>query len=235
MTVVSTNDVVVAPMDWVAWHDGYEDPLSPHSVRLRLIQGHIAAFLASRRSGPIRAVSVCSGDGRDLLGVLANHPRRGDVNARLVELDSQLASQAAQTAARAGLDLVEVVTADASQTDAYVGAVPADLVLVCGVFGNISDDDIDVTVRRLPQLCAPGATVIWTRHRRVPDVTPRIRGWFHDAQFSEVTFDAPTDESPASPNSRWAWIGVGVHRYDGPPTPLQTNMRMFSFIDRQDR
>ncbi len=33
---------------------------------------------------------------------------------------------------------VEVIAADASMTDAYVGAVPADLVLLCGVIGNIS-------------------------------------------------------------------------------------------------
>jgi hypothetical protein len=35
------------------------------------------------------------------------------------------------------------------------------LVLVCGVFGNISAKDIEGTIARLPQLCADGATVIW--------------------------------------------------------------------------
>ena len=80
-------------------------------------------------------------------------------------------------------------------TDAYEGAVPADLVLVCGVFGNVPPDSIENTVRRLPQLCAPGATVIWTRHRRKPDLTPRIRGWFRAASFVEVSFHAPTANS----------------------------------------
>ncbi len=45
----------------------------------------------------------------------------------------------AQEAARAaGLDQVQVVTADASLTDHYRNMVPADIVLACGVFGNIS-------------------------------------------------------------------------------------------------
>jgi hypothetical protein len=33
-------------------------------------------------------ISLCAGQGRDLLGVLADHPRREDVRARLVELDA---------------------------------------------------------------------------------------------------------------------------------------------------
>jgi hypothetical protein len=32
--------------------------------------------------------------------------------------------------------------------------------------------------------------VIWTRHRRPPDITPRIRAWFTGAGFDEVAFDA---------------------------------------------
>jgi hypothetical protein len=82
-----------------------------------------------------------------------------------------LARRAAQDA---GLNGVQVVTGDASLTDAYVGAVPADLVLVCGVFGNISTEDIQRTIASLPQLCAVDATVIWTRHCLSPDITPTI-------------------------------------------------------------
>jgi hypothetical protein len=31
---------------------------------------------------------------------------------------------------------------DAPQTDAYLGAVPADLVLLCGIFGDLTDSDV---------------------------------------------------------------------------------------------
>ena len=36
---------------------------------------------------------------------------------------------------------------DASTTSAYRGAVPADLVLACGIFGNVSDEDIQRAAR----------------------------------------------------------------------------------------
>jgi hypothetical protein len=35
-----------------------------------------------------------------------------------------------------------VICTDAGVTDVYAGAVPADLLLVCGVFGNIGDADV---------------------------------------------------------------------------------------------
>jgi len=37
------------------------------------------------------------------------------------------------------------------------GMAARDLVLICGVFGNIADDDIEQNRRLLPQLCAPAA------------------------------------------------------------------------------
>ena len=43
------------------------------------------------------------------------------------------------TAWSAGDADVEVLVADAGRTDSYAGRVPAEVVLVCGVFGNISD------------------------------------------------------------------------------------------------
>lgn len=57
----------------------------------------------------------------------------------MVELDTRNAALAEERAQAAGLHQVDVVTADASLTDHYRGMVPADLVLVCGVFGNITD------------------------------------------------------------------------------------------------
>ena len=56
----------------------------------------------------------------------------------------------------------------------------------------------------MPQLCARRASVIWTRHRRRPDLTPRIRAWFHEAGFVERTF-----ESPAPDPGRWVSNSVG--------------------------
>jgi hypothetical protein len=60
---------------------------------------------------------------------------------------------------------------DAALTDAYEGAVVADLLLLCGVFGNVTDEDVETTASNASRLCAPGAVVIWTRHRRPPDLS----------------------------------------------------------------
>jgi hypothetical protein len=51
----------------------------------------------------------------------------------------------------------EVVTGDAALTDHYRGTVPADLVLACGLPGNVTDDDIRRTVGFCPQLTRTGA------------------------------------------------------------------------------
>jgi hypothetical protein len=43
--------------------------------------------------------------------------------------------------------------------------VPAEIVLVCGLFGNLSDADIRRTIRHLPVLCTDRASVLWTLGR----------------------------------------------------------------------
>ena len=141
---------------------------SPLVQRLVAVQAWIAAALDQAPPGRLRAVSICAGQGRDLIGVLRDHPRRGDVTARLVELDPRIAATARQLAADAGLTQVEVVTGDAAQTDVYAGLVPATLVLACGVFGNITDEDVARTIRCCAGLCATGGTVVWTRGRLSP-------------------------------------------------------------------
>jgi Putative methyltransferase len=178
---------------WVRWHRAYEDPDSALSMRLRLVQHGVREVLDHRGPGPIRIVSICAGQGRDVIDVVADHPRRSDIWARLVELDAELVAFARARAIAAGVaDQVEVVQGDASLAGSYADALPADLVLVCGVFGNISDGDIRSVVGMMPSFCVPGGTVVWTRHRRPPDLTPSVRDWFAEAGFVETSFVAPS-------------------------------------------
>jgi hypothetical protein len=79
--------------------------------------------------------------------------------------------------------------ADAADPSIYRPIAPVDLALVCGVFGNISDEDINRMIGYLLVLVQPGGHVIWTRHRRQPDITPTIRVWFSRCGFTEVAFD----------------------------------------------
>jgi hypothetical protein len=175
--------------DWVEWHQGYADPASGLSARLRSVQRHLGRAI-DQVVGPVRLVSLCAGQGDDVIGVLPGHPRRDQVTAVLVEADPRNVQVARDRIAAAGLAQVQVRQADASRPESFADALPADVLLLCGIFGNISDTDIERTAAAAPALCAPGATVIWTRHRRPPDLTPRIRAWFASAGFEELAFDA---------------------------------------------
>jgi hypothetical protein len=205
-------------VDWRAWHDDYADPDSALGRRLAVVQAQVRVALDRMAPGSVRAISVCAGQGHDLIGVLAGHPRRADVKARLVELDEHNTQLARYAVEEADLRGVEVVVADASMTDVYEGAVPADLVLLCGVFGNISAEDIAHTVSQLPRLCAPEATVIWTRHRQPPDLTSYIRETFARAGFGELAFE----DSPP--------FGVGVNRLLAAPRPFVGGIQLFEFV-----
>lgn len=209
---------------WVRWHKPYEDRDSPLSRRLRIVQAGLREALDRQAAGPIAIVSMCAGQGRDVIDVVADHPRRDDVHALLVERDPSLCAFARERAAAGGLvSQVEVSRADASLVRSYTGCIPADVVLICGVFGNVREGDVRATVSSMPSLCAPGGTVIWTRHRRPPDLTPSVRAWFASAGFEEVSFAAPAGTV----------LGVGCHRRVGPAisgVPLDPDLRLFDFV-----
>jgi hypothetical protein len=213
--------LTVSQNDWFVWHSPYDDPGSFLSRRLAMVQSRLAEALDRCRPGRVQVISMCAGQGHDILGVLARHPRACDIVARLVESDPRNVTLARQGVAPfAG---VEVVEADAGCTDAYAGAVPADIVLACGVFGNISDDDIHRTVTAFPSLCAPGAVVIWTRHRLEPDPTSQVRDWFRTAGFAEEAFGLSDD----------TLMAVGSHRLTGETLPFRAGQYLFRFNDQQ--
>jgi hypothetical protein len=195
-------------VDWVAWHEAYDDPESGLSARLNLVKQHVAQAIDQVAPGPIRLVSLCAGQGRDVIETLPDHPRRGDVSAVLVEADAANVAWARDAASAAGRPRVEVRQIDASQPAGYADALPADVLLLCGIFGNVSVADTQRTIAAAPALCAPGATVIWTRHRREPDLTPQIRAWFTGAGFEELAFGSP-ESSPQT------GVGAAVLRHAG--------------------
>jgi len=207
--------------DYRAWHDQYDNPGSALAQRLRTVQRRLAELLDSAPSGPIRVISMCAGQGRDVLTVLPRHPRRADVRATLMELDPENVRVARATAAAEGLTSIEVVEGDASISDTFESLGPADVLLVCGIFGNVSAADVENTVQTISMLCKPGAVIIWTRHRREPDLTRRIRRWLAEAGFAELTFDAIHNESRS---------GVGTARLIGAPERWRPGHRFFTFI-----
>jgi hypothetical protein len=205
-------------IDWLEWHKKYDEPDSRLSQRLRVVQQRIGEAIDAH-PGAIRLISMCAGQGRDVLGVLADHPRRDDVSALLVELDPRNVEIAQAAIDAAGLTRVRIACADAALTDSYADAVPADIVMACGVFGNIPDDEIMATIAHLPHWCAPGATVLWTRALETRDVVGAIRQQFERSGFAHAAFDAPGDET----------FRVGAERLVVPPRLFEPGRTLFTF------
>jgi hypothetical protein len=185
---------------------------------LAVVQAQVRAALDRSAPGPVRAISMSAGQGHDLIGVLAEHPRHADVTARLVEFDKHNTLLARRAATEARLGEVEVVAVDASMTNAYEGAVPADLVLLCGcVRQHIGEGHRQHRQPSSAALCAAG-------HRGLdppsssarPD--PYIRETFERAGFGELAFE----DSPP--------FGVGANRLLAPPLPFTSGVRLFEFI-----
>jgi hypothetical protein len=213
--------------DWLDWHREYDDPSSSLSRRRRVVQDYLRRILAeigpSLEQEPIRLLSMCAGDGGDVLPVLAWWRKEPPVQALLVELDPELADRARALANRLDLTDVLVHTADAGRTAGYAELAPAHIVLACGVFGNIAEADVRRTVDALPGLLRPGGWVIWTRGRGADGAEPSqpIRRLFAERGFTELDFTAPDD----------ARFRVGLHRLDRPPmaaTELPAELFRFS-------
>lgn len=207
--------------DYHDWHDDYERPGSSLHRRLQVVIDLLGQALDALPPGPVRFVSLCAGQGADILTVAEQHRRGGDLTGRLVELDPRNVDAACERIATSGLQGFEVVEADAGLSEAYAGAVPADLVVACGIFGNISLDDIERTIRFLPAMCAPGAHVVWTRHPRQEGVIESIEEWLEEAGFERDALVIAEDAS----------YGVGsAHLIGEPSRPPQREQQLFRFI-----
>ncbi|MGH3476768.1 MAG: hypothetical protein ACRDPQ_12145 [Nocardioidaceae bacterium] len=84
--------------DWSEWHDAYARPGSGLGDRLVAVRAQIDRRLDATGPDPVRVVSACAGDGRDLLGVLAGRSDPDRVTAVLVEYDAGLAACARRAA-----------------------------------------------------------------------------------------------------------------------------------------
>ncbi|HLO84354.1 MAG TPA: class I SAM-dependent methyltransferase family protein [Nostocaceae cyanobacterium] len=217
------------PKDWFEWHDLYNT--EPRlQQRLEIVRKYIAYSLDALPPGIIRVVSACAGDGRDLLGVLANHPRAKDVHARLVELNPQLVERGRATIESLGLtEQIEFINGDATSSSSYLGAVPADIVIVCGIFGNLADEkELDRLLGNISFLGKQGAFVLWTRgHSNGIPHSENVRKYLQKFGFAEVEFQLTATGD----------MGVGIHRYLGEnlPAPKEEKLFVFSGIPNKAR
>lgn len=226
---MSDTDPRGAGVDWQSWHRDYDDPDSSVSHRLVEVRARLASALAAAATspaGPVRLLSLCSGDARDTVPVVASSSASTRVT--LVDLDPTLADRARQAADRAGVP-VDVRVADAGDPRSYADVLPVDVLLLVGVLGNVSDADARTTVAATASMVVPGGVVIWSRSDRfrapathdVADPAEWVRSLFEQAGFETVDHVRPDGE-------HWR---LGVSRLVEPAAPRgPLPDRLFTFV-----
>jgi hypothetical protein len=223
-------------MDWNAWHKLYQSNTALQR-RLELVRSQIAAALRTTPPGTVRLISVCAGDGRDVLTALADHPRARDVRARLVELDPKLVAVGRLAAEQAGLaQHVEFLQADATHPSSYDGIAPAHLVVLSGMLGLVDAAEIPRLIDCLRALTMHGGQVVWTRnmdYRNGARHSMAFRCALSGASFEPVTFKLTSwlNIFRRTPRSRFL---VATHRHLADPIPLPTSHTLFRITDGDD-
>jgi hypothetical protein len=167
-------------------------------------------------------LSLCAGDGRDVISVLAARSAQPQVAAVLIESDTTLARRARTAAADAGLGSVQVRCGDAGDVTSFSDVLPVDVLMLCGIFGNIEHSAVKSVVDAIPRLVSSGGFVIWTRGGSEPDRRPEIRRWFSSAGLEEVAFEGAPEP-----------YGVGMNRQRRAPALLPAARipdRLFTFL-----
>lgn len=200
--------------DWVAWHAAYDDPQG--SLARRLVEVRRLLERALSETSAATVLSLCAGDGRDVIGVCRSTASR-PARAVLVELDVELADRARSAAA--GIDEIEVRCADAADPATIADVAPVDVLLLVGIFGNVAPESVDPVVARCRPLVVPGGSVIWTRGGGDPDRRQDVRDAFGRNGFIEVEFTG----APAT-------FGVGYHRAPDGPAPDLGDRPIFEFV-----
>ena len=192
--------------NWVEWHQDYDTPGSPLSRRLDLVRSRLSEALDALGPEP-SVLSLCAGDGRDVISVLRERTTKvGRVV--LVELDQTLAGRAGEAAIAWGLTSLEIRCDDAGAVASFVDVVPVDVLMLCGIFGNVEHDHVKDMVDLIPCLLRRGGFVIWTRGGSEPDRRPEVRRWLDLAGLREVSFDGEPEP-----------YGVGLSQMTRPSLP----------------
>jgi hypothetical protein len=108
--------------DWSEWHDAPARPSSGLGDRLAAVRVQIGRRLDATAPDPVRAISACAADGRDLLGFLRS------VRTPTGSPPPSSRTTSPSPAARARLPdyaaRVDGRQADSPQSDVYASAVP---------------------------------------------------------------------------------------------------------------
>ena len=209
-------------MDWNAWHHKYNTD-TELNARLSQVKICIDEALRALPPGKVNVISLCSGDGRDLIELLPTHARRADVSGWLLECHESLVETAQQAIHQQGLKTtLHACVADATDARSYATIPPAHLIILAGVFGSVETDEIPRLLRNLQILCAPAAYVVWTQNLYTEEGQHRsviLRQALNTQSFTSVKL-------LTTPQQRYH---IGLHQYHGKPVNLPLDDRLFTF------
>jgi hypothetical protein len=207
--------------DWLGWHRAYDDPRSSLARRLEVVKGRLGEALERVTATEPKVLGLCAGDGRDVIPVLAARAASSRLAAVLVEQNPTLARRASESSAMAGRGQVQVRCGDAGDPASFADVLLVDVLMLCGIFGNIEHRCVKHIIDLVPRLVVPGGYVIWTRGGSMPDRRPEVRQRFRAAGLDEVAFDG-TPES----------YGVGLNQLRRSSAPADRALpdRLFTFV-----
>jgi hypothetical protein len=209
-------------VDWWEWHKEYSVADSYPSLRREAVSYHTARALCIAPAGPIRVMSVCAGQGLDIISGFVGDAHTANVDCVFLEYDPRNALEAASNLSVVGLRSYEVRVCDAGLCDSYAGSGRANIMYLVGLISHLSDAEISSLIAAIPNLCSQGAQVIWTVPKSNPEVVHMATSKLMEAKFDQVL---RTDIGSVGMVVTSQFMGV-------PQSRLEAGSRIFTFGSR---
>jgi hypothetical protein len=175
-------------------------------------------------------VSVCAGDGRDVIQVLSGELSELPVRALLVESEPELARRGEAQAVSAGVsDRVLFRCRDATRMESYQGYVPADVLVMAGVLGNVPSRAYPDLARTAATLLRRGGFLLWTQRRFSGAIDAEYRE-FRAALAANQFLSMFADETLAGPGGV-SYLVATEQLATTPPEPAKDPLFQFSDFD----
>ena len=206
-------------MDWNDWHNHYDDLDSELSKRLGKVKEHIKNILLETENPTV--LNICSGQGKDILESMLELDK--DAEVFLIDTNIDALNSGINFAKKNNIGTITFINEDASHTSTYkkYDIPKSNIVLACGLFGHLNEDDSYTLVDFLKTQIKINGTVIWTKNIENDSIS-NLRKYFINNNFKEINYFGPE-------GSPWA---VVCNQYVGEEFDLNKEYKIFNFIDR---
>lgn len=206
-------------MDWHTWNDHYDNADSELSKRLNKVKEYLKNTLLNIEIPTV--LNICSGQGKDILESMVELDK--DAEVYLIDTNTNSLNAAINFAKTNNIGTITFINEDASHTSTYkkYDIPKSNIVLACGLFGHLNQEDSYGLVDFLKTQIKANGTVIWTKNIENDSIS-NLRKYFIDNNFEEISYFGPE-------GSPWA---VVCNKYIGEEFDLSKEYKIFNFIDR---